>query len=258
MRSIIGFSVFFLLVNSAYSDESLTGENQAETVSGPCAKVTCANHGVCVMKRGEPVCACDEGYEADPTTGLSCRPIRQTKPRFRRRFIPVTIDDTGLTPQRRVEARLHVDRGHLDAEYERFLEADTGTSFGTYMFRKFTKRRGIGIGILVPGLVGNLAAIGMLQASAPEEDASGNDLPRTSKERAWLGAGISTLIVGVAMTIAGSVLVDQGRRGRNRLKDLMLEDRYSTTNGSRITFSGLISIHSPDGRTNGMALNFRF
>jgi len=103
-----------------------------------------------------------------------------------------------------------------------------------------------------------LAAVGFLGESTPEEGPNGNYLDRTSKERAFLGAGISTLIVGVAMTIAGSVLVDQGRRGRNRLKDLMLEDRYSSVQESRISFSGLVSFYSPDDKMNGMALNFRY
>jgi len=39
-----------------------------------CAGVTCSNHGTCVVKSGEPMCACHEGYAPDPTTGLSCLP----------------------------------------------------------------------------------------------------------------------------------------------------------------------------------------
>ncbi len=44
----------------------------------PCETVTCSNHGVCVMKNDNPVCACDEGFIADPTTGLACNPVATT------------------------------------------------------------------------------------------------------------------------------------------------------------------------------------
>ncbi len=40
----------------------------------PCAGVSCSNHGTCVLKGGDPACACDEGYAPDATTGLSCQP----------------------------------------------------------------------------------------------------------------------------------------------------------------------------------------
>jgi len=42
----------------------------------PCAKVTCSGHGTCLLKAGEPVCACNENYVPDLTTGLSCLPIQ--------------------------------------------------------------------------------------------------------------------------------------------------------------------------------------
>lgn len=42
--------------------------------TGSCEDVSCAGHGKCVVKGGEPVCACDEGYQAD-SVGLSCVPL---------------------------------------------------------------------------------------------------------------------------------------------------------------------------------------
>jgi len=44
----------------------------------PCEKVTCSNHGDCIVKGDEPVCACHEGYIPDATTGLSCQPSPQS------------------------------------------------------------------------------------------------------------------------------------------------------------------------------------
>ncbi|MFC1482612.1 hypothetical protein ACFL51_02280 [Myxococcota bacterium] len=37
--------------------------------------MTCSDHGTCVVKGGEPVCACHGGYAPDSRTGLSCLPI---------------------------------------------------------------------------------------------------------------------------------------------------------------------------------------
>ncbi len=45
-----------------------------------CAKVTCGNHGNCIVKTdGNPVCACHEGYSPDAATGLSCLPVSSAK-----------------------------------------------------------------------------------------------------------------------------------------------------------------------------------
>ena len=45
-----------------------------------CDKITCGNHGDCIVKTdGNPVCACHEGYSPDATTGLSCLPISSAK-----------------------------------------------------------------------------------------------------------------------------------------------------------------------------------
>ena len=39
--------------------------------SNPCDGVSCTGHGRCIVIRGEPGCACEEGYEAD-AVGLNC------------------------------------------------------------------------------------------------------------------------------------------------------------------------------------------
>ncbi len=53
----------------------LTPLAAGQTVADACTGLTCSNHGTCVVKAGEPVCACDDGYVPDTTTGLSCQPV---------------------------------------------------------------------------------------------------------------------------------------------------------------------------------------
>ena len=63
---IVAGSVFVLTM-------SLAGLANAK-LGDPCARVSCSNHGTCVVVQGQPVCACDEGYVADPATRLTCNP----------------------------------------------------------------------------------------------------------------------------------------------------------------------------------------
>jgi len=58
----------------------LTAARAAAEDTDICAKVTCGNHGNCIVKTdGNPVCACHEGYSPDASTGLSCLPISSPK-----------------------------------------------------------------------------------------------------------------------------------------------------------------------------------
>lgn len=41
----------------------------AHDTEGPCAGVSCSDHGTCAIAGGDPVCACDDGYHAE---GLTC------------------------------------------------------------------------------------------------------------------------------------------------------------------------------------------
>ncbi len=58
----------------------LTTNRAAAEDTDICAKVTCGNHGDCIVKTdGNPVCACHEGYSPDASTGLSCLPVSSAK-----------------------------------------------------------------------------------------------------------------------------------------------------------------------------------
>ncbi len=88
MKKTLASLMIMFAVNHAYAQEVevKAAENETapqvsqnaddEKAKDPCGGISCANHGICVLKTTGPVCACDEGYEADPTTGLSCRPIQ--------------------------------------------------------------------------------------------------------------------------------------------------------------------------------------
>ncbi len=63
----------FSLISGPVLAKSTKKEKGSE--SGSCKDITCSNHGKCVVKGGEPVCACFEGYAPDSTAGLSCLPL---------------------------------------------------------------------------------------------------------------------------------------------------------------------------------------
>ncbi len=42
----------------------------------PCTRIICSGHGTCVLKNGEPTCACHSGFSADHT-GLNCVAVTQ-------------------------------------------------------------------------------------------------------------------------------------------------------------------------------------
>ncbi len=70
MRSVI-IGLFIGLFTGTLSTSVIAQD------ADPCEKVTCSNHGNCIVKGGEPVCACDEGFIPDTTTGMSCQPVSQ-------------------------------------------------------------------------------------------------------------------------------------------------------------------------------------
>jgi PEGA domain len=52
----------------------------------PCEIVSCSGHGNCLIKNGEPMCACSKGYGAD-STGLGCVPF--VRKRLRKKTQPL-------------------------------------------------------------------------------------------------------------------------------------------------------------------------
>lgn len=66
-----------------------------QPVADSCAGLTCSSHGTCVVKAGEPVCACNDGYTPDTTTGLSCQPVA---PLPAAAPTPIAPTDSSTTP----------------------------------------------------------------------------------------------------------------------------------------------------------------
>ncbi len=218
--------------------------SNAGNTDDPCAVVTCANHGICVIVKGGPVCACNEGYEADPTTGLSCRPTRSIK-----RLVPVQ-ERQQLPEQARVERALGTSRGRLDGKYQDYLKSNEDT-FASYMYGSFTKKLVAGIPILLVGIGTFGAAVG-LSVAAGSYDA---DLDNTNN--AYLYAGLACYFAAAPLVIVGSVLTGKGRAGRRKMKKLLsIEERAA---GKRtIRFAGLSPLFTANASPNGAALNFQF
>ena len=72
MKKILLIVVFFLIYDPVLARSA---KKDKAPESGACKGITCSSHGKCVVKSGEPVCACYEGYAPDTTAGLSCIPL---------------------------------------------------------------------------------------------------------------------------------------------------------------------------------------
>lgn len=47
----------------------------SKSLPNPCEGIPCSGHGRCVVVRGEPACACEEGYTTD-ATGINCLAVQ--------------------------------------------------------------------------------------------------------------------------------------------------------------------------------------
>jgi hypothetical protein len=61
--------------NGTCTPRGSEADGAAVPVENPCAEVTCSGHGACIIKGGEPVCACHDGYRADDA-GVNCLPFQ--------------------------------------------------------------------------------------------------------------------------------------------------------------------------------------
>ncbi len=247
MQKILVALVIMLSASFAYAQESADLKEEAveqesqnvveEDNANPCDGLSCANHGQCVVKQGDPICACDEGYEADPTTGLSCRPIQAAVQ---------PVPEKELTEQEQVEHILGANKGRLDAKYQEYVKLG-GSSFADYMYRDFTKKRNAGIPVLLLGLTSYGVAIGL----AVKNNTSANP----SK-----GLAVGTVIcslTGTTMIIVGSVLTGKGNKGRKKLRPALSGEKVASSKDI-ISFAGLGASLSDKGSPNGAAINFQF
>ncbi len=269
MQKILVGLIIVLSVSQVYAQESadtedetvnqesqIVGEEQnvaEEPTKDPCEGITCANHGQCALKSGNPVCACNEGYEADPTTGLSCRPIQASVQ---------PIPEKEITEQEQVETALGARKGALNRKYQNFLKSG-GQSFANYMYGYSTRRRNAGIAVLSIGLafMGGAITLGVWTGTNQPSTCDSDDPDDAEPCAEWmvgkiLGTGVLAFF-GVGGTVVGAILTAKGNKGRKRLKPLLTDEKSSANNGA-IRFAGLRPLFSSKNTLSGAALQFQF
>ena len=218
----------------------------------PCAGVTCGGHGTCVPHGTAPDCACSAGYQPDPTVALACVPTR-----------PTVVPPPPPSERAQVET---AEARDLGSEYDEYLRAAPGGSFAQFMYDRHGAELHLGLGLLVPGLALMLGGSAMLAAgvltagdhSQQQVDAgtiqSPDDYQYTGGETALVAVGAAALLVGLAGNIAGSVLFDTGREGRNRMAPLA----ERTATASALELRGIGPLWSAEGAPAGVSVQVGF
>ena len=225
--------------------------------SNPCADVSCAGHGKCVVKGGEPMCACDNGYVPDATTGLSCQ----------RNLKAASLASSKMQallqlPQpKRVEEVLQRD---LSNEYAEYQAGPSDKSFTEFMYGKYVRKRNAGIGVLVPGLV-LACSIGAfmipannIETQRKEEqleklkeenpDALESELKEqvdenyepSSAETGLIIGGAVVGVLGMTATIVGSVIVGKARRKMRHIGRLLETEQLLEPEAARVEVTPIL------------------
>ena len=148
----------------------------AKTDEAPsiCDRIPCSGHGICVVKSGEPICACYEGFVPDSAGGLNC--IREQSPPPP----PPPVARPPRAPAWNKETyylNLSIALGDYDIrparkQYEAALKNRTAEgSFAAYLRGRFKRTQNFGtlsMSIGIPALAGGLA-MHMLYAGYPEK-----------------------------------------------------------------------------------------
>lgn len=121
----------------------------AAPASDTCASISCSNHGTCVMAGDRPACSCDEGYQPDATTGLSCLPLTPAPA-----AAPVPVAPVSTEPDRNdpelvaVETALGASRYYQFVSYKRNLRINSRMSYAEYEYNMAKSKRNSGIATL--------------------------------------------------------------------------------------------------------------
>jgi len=283
MRALLGICGSILLASSAAwaqeaeptTAEAATDAEQpsqqpaAEPARDPCEGVTCAGHGRCAVKGADPACACDDGYVADPTTGLTCvasRPVAAP--------LPAVANPPKPTEREEVELAL---RRNLGGQYAEFEAGGKEGRFADFMFGKFERKRNAGVGILVPGLLliveGVVCAATGFAIEERRRDELSDELERsdptlqewelddmvndqyepTTKETTLIVVGMVSNLVGLTGMIVGSVLIGKARRGMHHLQ--LLHDAGAPEEGPSALVTPLFAA-GPGYATAGVGVFF--
>ena len=271
MRALIGICGSILLASSAswaQEAEPTTTEAAAEAgqpsqqpaaepVRDPCEGVTCAGHGRCAVKGGDPACACDDGYVADPTTGLTCvesQPVVTA-------VLPAVASPPKPTEREEVELAL---RRNLGGQYAEFEAGGKEGRFADFMFEKFERKRNAGVGVLVPSLLLIVEGVACAATGFAIEERRRDDLSDelesqhpgtpewqldewvndqyepTTKETTLIVVGMVSNLVGLTGMIVGSVLIGKARRGMHHLQ-LLHDAGAAQETGSYVVLTPLVA-----------------
>ncbi len=254
-RIMIAIMMISFSVTQAYAQESSDEKKSppkeespkatGEKSSDPCAVVTCANHGTCVVKEGDPICACDDGYEADPATGLSCRPIVAP--------LQAALVSEELSEQDEIEQALGARKGQLNAQWQAYKSSTSDGSFADYMYGSFTRKRTAGLVLLPLGAAATVGGV-MLMVAGSRVSIDENDYETTVKAYAYGAA--ACFVVGGLFMITGGIALGKGIKGRKKIKRYMSGEKRADSEALR--FAGVSPLLSNSGTPNGASLLFTF
>lgn len=182
------------------------------TGASPCTLVSCSGHGACVLREGQPMCACDPGYAPDSKTGLSCIALAPQQPVV---AVPVV---TGPSPEQAKEAEEMnaavesvapvLSPRQARTYYYRYKSlyrnnAFSGT-FQDYLIRRYTSKRNAGIAFTIVGacLISASVSFGVVSSNIFYSD---EELGAAFAVLSVISgaSGLTFLSIGIANTAVG-------------------------------------------------------
>lgn len=215
--------------------------------ANPCAGITCSGRGRCVTTPQGPTCACELGFRADPTNGLSC--LRMGTPGYSAEPLPVESGEQMVYIERLVSRDLS---GHY-ADYQALAGTGDADDFANFYY---TRQRHLRTGMALMTLLGT--ALFWSGGSAALNIGDDNDpLTRSRSEVIGSVVGGVCIAAGTVTLIAGAVTWARTAKVLRRLKPVM--DEASENGGhSRTSFLGLAPFASLKGDAGGLAASFAF
>ena len=136
--------------------------------NSPCEAVSCGGRGACVMKNGEPTCACYPGFIPDSINGLTCLPEQRSS-----RPAPKTWDMNTYYEGLK-QAMLPYDISPKLVEYRATVDSGKGTpgSLSAYLHRSFKRTQNFATVELSFGIAALAGALSMhmIYAGFPDRD----------------------------------------------------------------------------------------
>lgn len=191
---------------SGQTDPSKPGDTEEvdQMSSSICQHITCSGHGVCVVKGGEPLCACNNNYAADQRTGMNCIPI-------------AGIDSTPNVPE-------------SVASNSQAVSANTRLLIINQNRRYLHRTKMTGVVLFITGVIITIGG----GVFAPIIAVVGG------KKLAGGMVGLVSGVVGLSLIIPGTSLIIKGKKGIRRL-DRVTGNLALRSVGPIVTSDGKIS-----------------